>query len=200
MTARKFSICLFSRLVLVSEDHVSPPAFNVTAVTIIVRTIPSSNKVASEYNRHYSTGNPISDKNIHDIVDRPLCNCGMPSEVKLSNNKRLIYFVCALKNVWSDFYRYIEVNNPCDFYSVYSDDKVLRTKWDIAKRKAGEQWCSNIPPTTSHYPDPCIKCNTTDYSPIYTWYRNRRICQNCILNKYDELKKEYSFSKYSIVD
>lgn len=137
---------------------------------------------------------PIDSKAPDDIVDRPLCKCNMPCEVKISNDKKTIYFVCALKNVWSDFYKYIEVDDPCDFYRVYSDDRVIRTEWEIAKKKIWEQWCSNIPSTTSHYPAPCIKCNTADYIPMYSWYHSRSICQSCILSKYDELKREYSLS------
>jgi hypothetical protein len=67
---------------------------------------------------------PINGLLPDDIVDRPLCHCGMPCEVKLSNNKSCIYFVCALKNVWSDFYSCIEVSDPCDFYSVYASISV----------------------------------------------------------------------------
>jgi predicted GIY-YIG superfamily endonuclease len=54
--------------------------------------------------------------NIKDIVDRPLCNCGMPCEVKINKDKTCIYFVCALKNVWSEFNVNIEVGNICYFW------------------------------------------------------------------------------------
>jgi predicted GIY-YIG superfamily endonuclease len=56
-----------------------------------------------------------------DIVDRPLCNCGMPSEVKLSKDKTKIYFVCAIKNVWNDFFKEINVDEPCNFWEIFVD-------------------------------------------------------------------------------
>ena len=58
-----------------------------------------------------------------EIVDRPLCNCGMPCEVKLNRDKTKIYFVCSLKNVWNDFFNGIEVDKPCNFWKVFASLK-----------------------------------------------------------------------------
>jgi predicted GIY-YIG superfamily endonuclease len=78
-------------------------------------------KWASEGNgRGFAARNPISDKKEEDIVDRPLCNCGMPCEVKLNKEKTCIYFVCALKNIWSDFNANIEVGEICSFWKPYA--------------------------------------------------------------------------------
>ena len=67
--------------------------------------------------------NPIDSIPIDNIVDRPLCKCYNPSEVKLSKDKTKIYFVCALKNVWDNFYQYLQINKPCDFWELYKKDK-----------------------------------------------------------------------------
>lgn len=61
---------------------------------------------------------PIKNKDVNEIVDRPLCYCGMPSEVKLSRDKNTIYFVCALKNVWPDFFKCIQIDKACNFYQI----------------------------------------------------------------------------------
>lgn len=58
-----------------------------------------------------------------DIVDRPLCHCGMPCEVKLSKDKTKIYFVCAIKNIWNDFFKGIEVDEACNFWKISADLK-----------------------------------------------------------------------------
>lgn len=63
---------------------------------------------------------PIDNLPQEEIVDRPLCYCGMPCEVKLTKDNTKIYFVCALKNVWPDFFKGIEVNKPCDFWKIYA--------------------------------------------------------------------------------
>ncbi len=66
----------------------------------------------------YKSTTPIHKIPEDDIVDRPLCKCGMPSEVKLSKDKTKIYFVCALKNTWPDI-PFLKVGNPCDFWELY---------------------------------------------------------------------------------
>jgi predicted GIY-YIG superfamily endonuclease len=66
---------------------------------------------------------PINNISEEEIVDRPLCDCGMPCEVRLSTDKTKIYFVCALKNVWSDFFKGIDVNESCNFWKISANLK-----------------------------------------------------------------------------
>jgi predicted GIY-YIG superfamily endonuclease len=63
---------------------------------------------------------PIDSIPENTIVDRPLCKCNYPCEVKLSRDKTTIYFVCSLKNVWPDFFSYLHINKPCDFWKRYN--------------------------------------------------------------------------------
>ncbi len=70
--------------------------------------------------RGYGAVNPIFNKNEQEILDRPLCNCGMPCEVKINKDKTCIYFVCALKNVWDDFNAGIDLGDRCNFWKLYS--------------------------------------------------------------------------------
>ena len=58
---------------------------------------------------------PIDNLSKEDIVDRPMCYCEMPCEVKLSKDKTKIYYVCAIKNIWNDFFNGIDVDKPCNF-------------------------------------------------------------------------------------
>ena len=62
---------------------------------------------------------PIDSISENTIVDRPLCKCNYPCEVKLSIDKTTIYSVCSLKNVWDNFYQYLQINKPCDFWKRY---------------------------------------------------------------------------------
>ena len=144
--------------------------------------------------------NPTLKMNKQLIIDRPNCHCLIPSEVKISRDKKTIYFVCALKNKWEDFYQDLETDEPCDFYKVYSDDAIVKTKYEVAHKKISEEWCSRIPVTkNSIYPESCILCKSINYIPHYSWYQNRRVCEDCILNKYDELKKQYSFTDNCLI-
>jgi hypothetical protein len=145
--------------------------------------------------------NPTLKMDSQSILDRPNCKCQVPSEVKISKDRNTIYFVCSLKNVWDDFYKYVEVGEPCDFYSVYSDDKIIKTEYNLAKKRLNEKWSLNIPTTSVDHPDPCVICKTDKYyTPFYSWGKNRRVCRSCIANKYDELKRDYSYNEYAFVD
>jgi hypothetical protein len=149
----------------------------------------------------YISENPTLSMDSQTIIDRPNCHCQVPSEVKISKDKKTIYFVCSLKNVWDDFYKYLKVDVPCDYYSVYSDDTVVRTEYNIARKKINEPWCIKIPTTNgSIFPDPCVLCKTSSYKPHYSSHRMRRVCQECILNKYDELKLKYASNGCMIND
>jgi predicted GIY-YIG superfamily endonuclease len=145
--------------------------------------------------------NPVLNIKSDAILDRPNCHCLVPAEVKISKDKTKIYFVCALKNIWSDFYNTtLEVGEPCEFFQLYTEDAIVRTKYHVAEKKITENWCKNIPITKkSFYPDPCIFCNTINYIPYYSWYELRRICQECILNRFEELKKKYDILSSCVI-
>jgi predicted GIY-YIG superfamily endonuclease len=64
---------------------------------------------------------PISRISENKIVDRPLCKCGYPSEVKLSRDKSKIYFVCSVKNVWQGFFSNINIHQACDFWKMFEE-------------------------------------------------------------------------------
>jgi predicted GIY-YIG superfamily endonuclease len=138
--------------------------------------------------------NPIELIPIDNILDRPLCNCGNPSEVKLSKDKTKIYFVCSLKNVWSDFYSNLEVDSPCDFWQLYIDDKDVKIQYELVKARSREVWVTNVPLSAYKiHPEPCIICSKTGYLAIFNG-STRRLCQTCILQKYDLLKEKYSIT------
>jgi predicted GIY-YIG superfamily endonuclease len=138
------------------------------------------------------TINPIKSIPVDTIVDRPLCKCYCPSEVKLSKDKTKIYFVCALKNVWGDFCSDLQVDTPCDFWQLYTDDKEVKANYEVVKARSRESWISNIPLSMYKiYPEPCISCSKTEYLAIVN-SGARRLCQICILKKYDLLKEKYN--------
>jgi len=125
------------------------------------------------------------------IVDRPLCKCGNPSEVKLSKDKSKIYFVCALKNVWPEFCSNLEVGDPCNFWQLYNEDLTLKTRYESVKMLSRELWVANIPASLYKiHPEPCISCEKTNYLPVFNG-GVRRLCQSCLSTKYDSLKEQY---------
>ena len=129
------------------------------------------------------------------ILDRPCCYCKYPCEVKLSKDKSKIYFVCSIKNIWEGFdTKGLSIEIPCTFYKLYDEDMYIKKNYEILiEPKVKESWLLNVP--ISKYkinPEKCINCNKTEYLPIYAYTKVRRLCQECLTNKYEELKKKYS--------
>jgi predicted GIY-YIG superfamily endonuclease len=79
--------------------------------------------------RNHWARNPIEYIPVSSIVDRPLCKCNNPSEVKLSKDKSKVYFVCSVKNVWGDSFLDLQINKPCDFWQLYTEDEKLKTEF-----------------------------------------------------------------------
>ena len=136
--------------------------------------------------------NPTSKMDPADIMDRPLCDCHYPCEVKLSKDKKCIYFVCAASNQWEDRMGCLRTGSNCNFYKVYTDDAYVKKQYEICQRRLKEQWAQNLPKSRYKiHPEPCIKCNNTDYFPVYAYGSVRLLCQECLISKYNELKTEF---------
>ena len=81
----------------------------------------------------------------------PLCNCGLPCDVKCKENSHL-FFRCSKKNMWDDLTKQFEVtNDPCDFYQEFFDDKNFRKQRVDSNEqfrklyKDSCNWLKNIP-------------------------------------------------------
>lgn len=163
--------------------------------------IISGYKYASEKEGgFYCAGNPVASIPVPTIVDRPLCKCQHPSEVKISRDNTTIYFVCALKNVWGGFFSDLQIDEPCDFWQSYTEDIPVKSRYEFVKTRSNESWLLNVP--LSKYkiqPDPCISCNKSGYLAIFN-KGVRRLCQSCIINKYDILKEKYHTPECLITD
>ena len=140
--------------------------------------------------------NPTTTLNIEDILDRPLCKCGLPCEVRLSKDKTKICYVCAIYNIWDDMNIDLEVEEPCDFFKVYNEDVYIKKQYEIIQEKIREnKWVKNIPKSVYKiHPEPCILCKKENYTPIWCYGQTKRICQPCFSNKFDELKNNFDFT------
>jgi predicted GIY-YIG superfamily endonuclease len=75
------------------------------------------------------------------IRELPLCNCGLPCDIKKHKNKNSLYFRCAKNNMWDELkenFEYLDCGeDPCKFYKEYFTDIKLRIdrKKEIENRK-----------------------------------------------------------------
>jgi hypothetical protein len=149
-----------------------------------------------KYTKH-ARENPIKGLSINSIMDRPLCKCSLPSEVKLSKDKKTIYFVCSLKNVWDDFDTgSLKVGSNCDFYKVYIEDEYVKKEHEINQRWLKQDWCKNLPCEFKT----CIGCNKGEYIMQYAHGKRRQICQKCFSINNESLKQKYGVTKCLITD
>lgn len=96
-------------------------------------------------NSHYKVRGGKYCKQIYNsfskpVEDRPLCNCGLPCEVKLKNDKTKIYFVCPVPDWCHDFGRF-SVPNKCNFWKEFEPYRKLRevSNRNYARQKFIEQ-------------------------------------------------------------
>lgn len=66
------------------------------------------------------------------VIDRPLCKCGYPCEVKIKNDETKIYFVCPIPT-WID--TGIDIPNPCNFWEEFKPYRELREKHISQRQK-----------------------------------------------------------------
>jgi hypothetical protein len=149
--------------------------------------------------------------NNDSIKELPLCKCGLPCDVKKKDDEYL-YFRCAKKNMWDnmlgDNNDYLEINDePCNFFKKYTKDTELRlnSEKDFSERKLkisslmkDAKWLNNVPNCDVKNFNNCVEClkrysnNLLSYGGI-----KRKICFNCFLNKFDDLKLKYNKDKFA---
>jgi len=149
------------------------------------------------------------------IKELPLCNCGLPCDVKKHKNKNSLYFRCAKKNIWDDLKETFEdlycCEDPCKLYKEYFTDIELRigkkTEFENRKKRLKElfsksQWLKNIHCDSS---DPYGKCvgqcgkSNSNYTHIKYLGCLRTLCFDCFIYKNNELKEKYDKKEFGFL-
>ena len=105
----------------------------------------AENNIADRLIIHYNTcstcskvrgGKYISDychytiPNNKNILELPICYCGVPCDVKKSKNN-FLYFTCPKKNMWDELKEQFGISpweEPCTFYQEYVKDIEYRVE------------------------------------------------------------------------
>lgn len=124
-------------------------------------------------------------------ITLPLCNCGIPCDVRKNDENDFLYFRCAKKNMWCEMKEELDIYcEPCKFFMKYDDDEYLnrnkeKNKLIFDKLRRSGWWLSSLVGGQWKY---CLgDCGKT-YNPDNTIrYRGRSInlCFDCFLNKDD---------------
>ena len=135
----------------------------------------------------------------------PLCNCGLPCDIRVNYEKNHLYFRCAKKNFWSDLRNQFEedygfeFDEPCKYFAEYTDDLLYRqTDMIIFVNKkellntlyAKSPWLKTM--IGKHYEYCYADCGKTYDGERCITFNNRaiNICKDCFIDKYDYIKKK----------
>ncbi len=140
------------------------------------------------------------------IKELPLCNCGLPCDIKKNEDKEYLFFRCAKKNMWDGFKEQFDIDEePCKFYEEYKKDLQFRME-EVNKSQTLKElfkksyWLKNVEVNNDNYPNQCIGgCFKTSKSIKLTYLDcKRNLCYDCFINKNDELAKKYNINNESV--
>ena len=142
---------------------------------------------------------PVNDY----IKDLPLCNCGLPCDIKKNEDKNFLYFRCAKKNIWDKLIKEFDIDNkPCNFFIEYIKDKTLKLEENnkfqeknliLKELLKKSYWLDNVEINDENNLIQCIgDCDRTskDIKLSYN-YEKRNLCFDCFIEKNEELSKKY---------
>lgn len=145
------------------------------------------------------------------IKELPMCNCGLPCDIKKNQNKNYLYFRCSKKNMWNDFKKQFDIEEePCNFYMEYIKDLEFRlnenTKFEDRCKTLKElfkksYWLKNVSKYDDYEPEVCIGgCNKGySYSKVSYNYKELNLCYDCFINKNEELSKKYKLKSECLI-
>lgn len=146
------------------------------------------------------------------IKDLPLCNCGLPCDIKLNEDENYLYFRCSKKNMWENMKEEFDIDyEPCNFFMKYTKDKELKEKEDKIKKERGKKfkylyknsyWLKNVETDNKGYPKKCVGgCNRTSIS-IKLLYNDNilNLCFDCFIDKNEELSNKYKYNGKCLIE
>lgn len=132
------------------------------------------------------------------IKNIPLCNCGLPCDIKKNEEQNYLYFRCAKKNMWTDMKEEFDIQDePCKYFMKYTKDIEYKIYYEEQKKQIinlvnKSRWLKNIPKDFYEY---CVGgCGKTyDQNNTIRYSRTAiNLCFDCFINKNDELSNKYN--------
>jgi hypothetical protein len=131
------------------------------------------------------------------IQNLPVCNCGLPCDIKKNDECKYLYFRCAKKNMWSDMKEKLEIQDePCNYFMKYTKDIEYKIHYEqktkiINNLVNKSYWLKQISGSMHEY---CLGGCGKKYNENDTIRYSRKsinLCFDCFINKNDELSKKY---------
>jgi len=134
------------------------------------------------------------------IKNLPICNCGLPCDIKKNEQHNYLFFRCSKKNMWTDMKKQFDIQDePCNYFMKYTHDIEYNKYYDKKKKMISElveksYWLKQL--TVGMY-EKCVGDCGKKYDENNTIrYSNKAInlCFDCFINKNDELLKKYKIN------
>ena len=139
---------------------------------------------------------PINDY----IKNLPLCNCGLPCDIKKNDEHNFLYFRCAKKNMWSDMKEEFDIQDePCKYYMKYIKDIEYKIYYEQQKKRISDvvnksYWLKQLVGEHSEF---CVGGCGKEYDENNTIRYSRtaiNLCFDCFINKNNELSKNITLT------
>jgi hypothetical protein len=134
------------------------------------------------------------------IQNLPLCNCGLPCDIKKNDEHNYLYFRCAKKNMWSDMKKEFDLeDDPCKYFMKYTKDIEYKLHYEQLKKKVIDvvnksYWLKQL--VDGHY-EFCVGGCGKEYDENNTIRYSGKVinlCFECFINKNNELSKKYNIN------
>lgn len=133
------------------------------------------------------------------IKNLPLCNCGLPCDIKKNEEDNYLYFRCAKKNMWYNMKEHFELDvedEPCKYFMKYTKDIEYKIQYEQKKKYISDlvnksYWLKQLVGGQYEF---CIGGCGKEYDENNTVRYSRKsinLCFDCLINKNDELSKKY---------
>ena len=135
-----------------------------------------------------------------DIKNLPLCNCGLPCDIKKNDEHNYLYFRCAKKNMWSVMKEEFDIQDePCKYFMKYTKDIEYKIYYEQKKKKIRDlvnksYWLKQL---VGGFYEFCVGGCGKQYDENNTIRYSRKainLCFDCFTNKNDELSKKYNIN------
>ena len=133
------------------------------------------------------------------IKNLPLCNCGLPCDIKKNDEHNYLYFRCAKKNMWSTMKEKFDIQDePCKYFMKYTKDIEYKLYYEQLKKKMNDlvnksYWLKQL--VGAQY-ELCVGGCGKEYDGNNTIRYARRainLCFDCFINKNKELSKKFLY-------
>ena len=134
------------------------------------------------------------------IKNLPICDCGLPCDIKKNEQHNYLFFRCSKKNMWTDMKKQFDIKDePCNYFMKYTHDIEYNKYYDKKKKMICElvdksYWLKQL--TVGMY-EKCVGGCGKKYDENNTIRYSKKainLCFDCFINKNDELLKKYKIN------